>query len=134
MADEALSVEREYVTDDGTKIRLLSIDDIDGRTLAVKRVRATEAAIVSDLGGQDAITAAQGAMVRRAAVLVTMLGDVEARWAGGEQIDPAGYRATVDALRRLLLALGLERRAKAVPSLNDYLAARENAEDDDARD
>ena len=135
-AQDALSLEEGNVPDPGAKARLLTFDLLDRRTTAYRRVMSIEAAIANDLGGADALSAAQMALARRAAVLTAMLDDYETRWAAGEVAELPGYLAAINALRRVLVTLGLERRAKAVPSLKDYLAARsqDDEEDDDARE
>jgi hypothetical protein len=90
------------------------------------------AGLVSDRGGPEGVTATEARMVELAALArgCTMLVLAEAAKRGG--LIPAGKGpdlpaalarfATVEA--RCLLGLGLERRAKPVPALQEYLAER----------
>jgi hypothetical protein len=128
MADATTALEAGHRAEDGEKARLLTLDHLDGRTLAVRRVRQVEGEIASDLGGPEGLSEAQRALARRAAVLSAVLEDSEARWALGQGVDLQGYLAAVNALRRVLATLGLERRMRdAVPPLHDYLAAQAKA-------
>jgi len=102
--------------------RLLTLDHLDGRTLAVRRVRELEGALIADLGGDP--SAAQRALVRRASVLSAVLEDREARWASGEGLDLEGYNAGTNALRRLLATLGLERRARPTEDWREWIDRR----------
>ena len=110
------------------KIRLRSLDDLDNRTLAAKRTRQLLGDIVSDLGGPENVTAAQRQLVQRAAILGAYLEDIEFKWASGEEIPFAEYLVAVNAQRRVLATIGLERRSRDVtPSLADYLANKARA-------
>ena len=60
------------------KAKLLTLDAIDGRTTAARAVRDTMAAITSDLGGD--LTAAQRAIVERAAITSAVLQDMGSKW------------------------------------------------------
>jgi hypothetical protein len=72
----------------------------------------------ADLGGAEALSTAEKALVRRAAMLTLQTELMEARWqenngeAGPRQIET--YQRTANTLRRLLESLGLERRQKDV--------------------
>jgi hypothetical protein len=105
------------------KARLRSLSDLDGRSLAARRARDLVAALTADLGGDDNLSAAQRELIRRAALLAAYLEDAEARWLAGEQVDVAAWLSAIDRQRRTLMALGLERRARPVPSLAEYLAS-----------
>jgi hypothetical protein len=81
-------------------------------------------ALVNDLGGPDRVSAAERAIVRRAAVLIIELERLEVRFA--EEVAPKAadvdlYARGASHLRRLLQALGLERRAKDVSPGSDAL-------------
>jgi hypothetical protein len=51
-------VHRSEAEKDRSKTRLLSLDDLDGRTNAAKSAAALVAGLESDLGGTEAITEA----------------------------------------------------------------------------
>jgi hypothetical protein len=87
---------------------------------------------VSDLGGIENISEAEHAIVRRASVLIVELERMERDFAlanGSPDIPTLdAYQRTCNSLRRLLEAVGLQRRAKDVtPTLEAYLAAEEDA-------
>ena len=103
----------------------LFIDGLDGRSALARRYRDLVAEFVSDIGGADIISAAQRAIVRRAASLCVWCEAVEVRLAAGEEIDI--YTTAANSLRRLLVDIGLERRARDVtPSLDAYLLAKDD--------
>jgi len=105
------------------KNRLKTLDDLDGRTNAARRARQLVADIESDLGG--GLTAAQRELVTRSAVLGAYLQSAEVAWLAGEAVDVGAWFSAIDRQRRLLEVLGLERKAKDVTNLADYLAKRE---------
>jgi hypothetical protein len=97
-------------TPDGRKLKLLSLADIDGRTNAAKAVRRIMADLESDLGGPDAVSAAQRILIGRAAVAGAMVEHLEASWLSGGDYDEWAYAALVKLQIRLLTTLGLERK------------------------
>src|ERR1035441_90376 len=108
---------------------------VDGRSTWVRRLRDLIALHLSDLGGDDAVSEAERSIVRRVATLPVELERMESGFAlAGEalpgQIDL--YQRTANSLRRLLEAIGLERRQRDVitPTLEeiaDEIAAEEEA-------
>src|SRR4029453_8911527 len=106
----------------------LFIDGLDGRSALARRYRDLVAKFVSDLGGADGISAPQRAIVRRAASLCVWCEAIEVRLAAGEEIEITPYTTAANSLRRLLVDIGLERRARDVtPSLDAYLRAKDDA-------
>src|ERR1044072_8249569 len=101
-----------YGTKRSRKIRLVAINQLDGRTTAARRVRELTAALISDLGGADHISTGQSQLVQRADVLGAVIEDFETRWGAGETVDMAAYLSTINAQRRVLVTLGLERKAR----------------------
>ena len=91
---------------------------------------------IDDLGGETNVSEAERAIVRRAAVLITELERLEAQFALGEGAPDIphldAYQRAAGNLRRLLEAVGLQRRSKDVtPTIDHYLAKR-RAEASDA--
>ena len=88
---------------------------IDQRSAWVRRCRDIIGLHLNDLGGADNTSAAERSIIRRAAVLTTEL----------ERLLDL-YQRTTGNLRRLLEAVGLQRRAKevGVPTLAQYLQYR----------
>ncbi len=122
MPKTATQLEQRYVPDEGEKVRLLTLDHLDGRCLAVRRVRRVETEIATDLGGAAHISEGQRALCRRAAVLAAIVEDAEARWADGQSFDLPEYLSAVNSLRRILATIGLERRQQ--PINGDRLGVR----------
>jgi hypothetical protein len=104
------------------------LSGVDGRSVWARRLRDLIDIHIEDLGGSDAVTAAERSIVRRASTLTVELERMEARFAlageaSAEELDL--YSRTAGNLRRLLESVGLQRRAKDVtPDLRDYVSAR----------
>jgi hypothetical protein len=91
------------------------------------RCRDLITAHITDLGGVDNCSAAERSIVRRGSVLTVELERMERQFALDEQASAAdldAYQRVANSLRRLLEAVGLERRAKPVPTLAEYLAQK----------
>lgn len=111
---------------------------IDGRSIWARRLRDLVALHITDLGGDANVSEAERAIIRRAAVIITELERMERDFALSEGAPGLAelevYQRLSNTMRRLLEAVGLQRRARDVtPSLADYLdeivARREQAED-----
>ena len=82
------------------------LEGVDGRSAWMRRLRDLIADHISDLGGKDAFSAAEMALVRRAAMLTLQLQLMESRWnenegeAAPKSLDT--YQRVVGALRRTL--------------------------------
>ena len=99
---------------------------IDGRSAWVRRCKDLIAAHLSDI--PDA-SAAQRSLIRRASVLTVELERLEMQFALAGAADPDTldlYGRAAGNLRRLLEAVGLQRRSRDVspPSVAEYLAYR----------
>jgi len=98
---------------------------VDGRSAWIRRCKDIIAAHLSDLGGEANTSAAERSIIRRASVLTVELERLEARFAvaGEANTDDLDlYQRTAGNLRRLLEAVGIERRARDVgPTLSQYL-------------
>lgn len=114
----------------------LFLGRVDERSLVARRYREVLVSIVSDLGGQDAMSEAELILARRAASLVVVAEQHESIMAEGGKLDLESYMPAVNTLMRLLSTLGLKRRPKQVgPSpLASYHAANGNAPEPDVVD
>lgn len=124
-SDRSKSRQRSRVTN-GSAL----LPGVDGRSAWVRRCKDIIEAHLSDLGGEDNTSVAERSLVRRAAVISTELEMMEARFAAAGHADPGEldlYQRTAGNLRRLLEAIGLQRRAKPVPDLDTFLEMRERA-------
>ena len=96
------------------KLRLKTLNQLDGRTFASRRARELIANIENDLGGSDAMTEGLRQLVQRAAVLGALIEANETAWLAGDTVDLNTYFMAVNSQRRILTTLGLDRRAKDV--------------------
>jgi hypothetical protein len=90
---------------------------VDQRSRWVRRCKDVLAAHLSDLGGEDNTSAAERSIVRRAAVLTTELEHLEVKFATAGEASAAdldAYQRCANSLRRLLEAVGLQRRAREI--------------------
>jgi hypothetical protein len=115
---------------------------IDLRSAVGQAMKRRRADLENSLGGRDQLSAQETALLDRVVVKVLVLESVEA-WAlkqprlvrRGGNLPPVlsrNYLSWSAELRRDLLALGLSRRAKVVPNLASYLAARRQPQEADS--
>lgn len=101
------------------------LPSIDGRSLWARRLRDLISLHQSDLGGEEAVSAAEQSIIRRASTLTVELEHMELKFAtqGGATTDQLLlYGRTANTLRRLLKSVGLQRRARNVtPTVDEYL-------------
>ena len=98
---------------------------VDGRNPWICRCKDVIRAHLVDLGGEDNASAAERSIIRRCAVLTTELERLEVRFALANEANPEDldlYQRVANSLRRLLEAVGLQRRAKDIgPTLADVI-------------
>jgi hypothetical protein len=107
-----------------------AVVDGDGRSAWGRRMRDLISLHLSDLGGADNVSEAEKSIIRRVATLTVELERMESVFAEAGEALPDQldlYNRTAGNMRRLLEAVGLERRSKDVtPSLAEYLAGKKN--------
>jgi hypothetical protein len=98
---------------------------VDGRSHFAKHARAVCRSLIADKGGNLNVSEAETQLLRRAGVLVAELDRMEEMFATADKAEPSAfdaYQRGCNTLRRLLEAVGLERRSRDVtPSLSEYL-------------
>jgi hypothetical protein len=107
---------------------------MDGRTTEAREVAEWIGDLVADLGGLENLTTAQRTIVEVAGITRMQLARVDAFIAAMPSLIHyrrralfpivAQRQALADGLCRRLNEIGLERKARRVPSLADYLAAK----------
>lgn len=127
MPAEAPRIPTGSTPDDAEVGGLLTIDALDRRTRPYRRFVAIRENIISDLGGMDMLSEVQLQLVTRFSTLALQLEMTEAAALAGQAIDPEAFGRSAGHLRRLAEAIGLERRARTVPDLRDYIAAKQEA-------
>ena len=106
---------------------------IDGRSAWTRKAAAQIRAYLTDLGGIENCSTAERSIIRRIAALEIELQRLEAKFANAgaaEIADLETYQRCANSQRRLLEAIGIERRARTVnePSLADIMREDKYAE------
>jgi hypothetical protein len=119
-------------------VRELGNRALDGRTSVAKALAEWKAELIDDLGGRQAISTQQTAIIDLAVKTKLMLDSVDAWLLTRSSIVDKRRRALLpivrerqqlaDALSRYLQVLGLERRSKPAVDLQSYVATRYGAE------
>jgi hypothetical protein len=113
------------------KLTLKTLDQLDLRCVAAKKVRQLVLTWENELGGADNTTESLRQLIQRAALLSVLIESSEAEWLAGGTLAEQTYFTAVNSLRRILTTLGLDRRARDVtPTLADIIeqAATRNTE------
>ena len=102
---------------------------VDQRSPWVRRCKDLISLHLADIGGEDAASAAERSIIRRACVMTVELERLETKFAAAGQAtaeDLDLYQRTAGNLRRLLEAIGLKRRPRDVtPTVQEYLEPAE---------
>jgi hypothetical protein len=113
---------------------------LDARRTAMRAVRAWQRALIVDLGGEENISTQKRTLLEMATRTRLYVEHIDS-WLM-EQDSLINKRARklfpivqqrqqlVDSLAKMLSQLGLERQAKPVPSLAEYLASKESESDE----
>jgi hypothetical protein len=117
------------------RVKLRGLNAIDRRTVAGRTLVAWRAELLADLGGEETLSAQQRKLADLSARAAALLDHVDAWLFSQESLVNTRRRSVLpvllqrqslaDHLARLLGQLGLERRAKPLPSLSQVLAQRE---------
>ena len=101
--------------------------DLDGRTAIAQVMRERYQAFTNDLGGVERLSYAQRSLVERALWLEYWLAQQEQALAGGADFDVGKWTQAANSLQGILSKLGLDRVARDVPDLAQYLAGKDGA-------
>ena len=100
------------------------LDNVDMRSVAGRRYRDICRQIVIDQGGADRIAETRLQLIRRFAAGSCLAEAMEAKMAQGEEIDVERLCALGSMLVRIASRIGLNRTAREIPSLEQYLASK----------
>jgi hypothetical protein len=100
------------------------LPDVDGRTLIARRYRDIVAAILVDQGGEERCSESRKQLVRRFAAAACIAEQMEAQLANGAEIDINEHALLVSTMVRVSNKIGVDRIAKDVTTLDQYLAQR----------
>ena len=127
-ADQPKRVRKRPLKASSGKLRLLSVEALDGRTFAARRYRDLVAAVVADLGGTG-LSEARTQLVRRFAATVVMAENMEAALVQGQTVDIGDYSQLTSTMVRLASRIGLDRLPRDITPANlDAYIARRKAE------
>jgi hypothetical protein len=94
---------------------------LDMRTVLGRAVRERHDAILTDLGGAESLSTIKLSLVRRFVWFEAMIEGMECRAAASEPIDVGCWTQLVNSWLGIARILGLERRPKRLPSVQEYL-------------
>ncbi len=126
------------------RVKVRGLQAIDMRTVAARELIAWRNELIADLGGGQAVSAQQRALVDLATRTKLYLDSLDAWIMEQPSLVNARRRAVLpivrerqqiaDALSRYLQVLGLERRVQPVLSLDEYLRSKYDAKTDGRED
>lgn len=100
------------------------LEKLDGRTAIAKAVNERYHALTQDLGGADRLSYQRQSLCKRAIYLEAIIETQEAALSRGEEVDQGKLTQATNTLIGLLKTIGLDRVARDVPDLAEYLKAR----------
>jgi hypothetical protein len=95
--------------------------DLDYRTNLAKDLKERYTALCNDLGGIESLSYAQRSLAERCIWLERFVGLQEQEMLEAH-FDPRTWILACNALLNIYSRLGLERRARDIPSLQEYIA------------
>ncbi len=109
------------------------LSELDQRTALARELHERLDALMDDLGGRDHLSYQQRVLCERAIFLELWCQREEAKLCrGGDMVAVAQWTQASNALAGLLGKLGLERQAKHIPTLHEYLKSRADTAEDGA--
>jgi hypothetical protein len=103
------------------------IEALDGRTKLAAMVQDRLQGLEADLGGRDALSYQKRSLCKRAVWIEARIEHMEAALAKGDEIQEGSLTQSINTLIGLYRILGIERQAREVPSLHDYIRSRDAA-------
>jgi hypothetical protein len=97
------------------------LDKLDSRTAIARVMRERYAEVCNDLGGVGGLSYMQRSLVERGLWLEYWLASQERELADGRPFDVGKWVQAANSLQGIYSRLGLERRAREVPHLHDYI-------------
>jgi hypothetical protein len=106
------------------KTRLLTRDQIDGRTKARKQFDSIAEGIAADLGGEHQLSTVQRHLVEAFAGAAVHMHDLNARLLLGEEVDIIAHSQAISTMVRIASRIGINRVPRDItpPSVAEYLA------------
>ena len=101
------------------------LERLDGRTRFAQVVQSRFRELTTDMGGLDNLSYQRRSLAKRIIHLECLIEQQEAALARGEDVDPGKVSNTTNTLIGLLKTVGLDKAARDVPSLSEFLSKRE---------
>lgn len=97
---------------------------LDNRTAIARDMQERYREVCADLGGADRLSYMQRSLVERGLWLEYWLARQERELAEGKDFDVGKWVQAANGLQGIYSRLGLERQAREVPDLHEYLRAK----------
>jgi hypothetical protein len=104
------------------KLRLLTRQNLDGRTKGRKQFDAIAQGVADDLKGSGKLSTIQLHLIEAFAGCAIIINAINARLLSGEAIDVTEHSQAASTLVRLASRLGIHRRVRDVNDLTDHIA------------
>lgn len=101
------------------------LDALDGRLSLARDLRQRFDEVCADLGGKDRLSYMQRSLVERGLWLEFWLANQERELAKGEAFDVGKWVQAANSLQGIYSKLGLQRQAREVPTIREYLKNKE---------
>ena len=118
----------------GKSVRLLAeipdkyspdfMERLDKRTVLGKAVSERFRTVAMDCGGLDTLSHVKTGLIKRFLWMECVIEGFELQLAAGNQIDVGSYSQLTNTWLGLARQLGLERKVRPVPNLQDYIASK----------
>lgn len=100
------------------------LTSLDGRTQVAQVLKQRQQELCDDLGGLTQLSYQQRALVDRALFLEYHLQQEEMKLATGQEFDSGRWVQSCNALLGVFRTLGLQRQAKTLPALQQYMRGK----------
>lgn len=127
MRADAVAIGATHGGNAGRKVRLLSLDDLDGRTRARQRAEELRERLMVERGGPDRLDVMRTTHASTWAILSTMIEDQMARFLMGDPVEPAAVATLINARRREGEVLGEPAPRDVTPSIDRFVESIANA-------
>ncbi|MDA2911726.1 hypothetical protein MYX04_12465 [Nitrospiraceae bacterium AH_259_D15_M11_P09] len=97
------------------------LNGLDERCRVARALKQRVRALSADLGGFDGLSTQERLLCMRVAYVEALIQGQETALAHGQSINVNSYLQAVTVLSSLLKSLGLKRRPKPAPSLQEFL-------------
>lgn len=106
------------------RFRPTFLSDLDGRYPVVRGLKQRLACYLADLGGTANLSTMEATVVKRIVHLEHLVEQKESAIIRGTATDITEYIASVNCLSGLLTKIGLRRRARQLPTLEEYVSSK----------